>query len=589
MSLNKALTLYVAHFLDELVQAGVKNIVISPGSRSTPIAMLAAEHPDLKIWLQVDERSAAFFALGMAKASREPVAIVCTSGTAVANYMPAVVEAKESQVPLIVLTADRPHELRDIGAPQAIDQINFFGKQVKWFVEMAIPEDRQEMLRYSRTVAARAVAVCQMSPSGPVHLNFPFREPLVPIIEDDSIWKEGLDERRPFVNVTPPTWQANDELLEQLASKLLSIERGLIVCGPYDRPEFAETAVSLGEKLGFPVLADPLSQLRAGRHSKDIVIDSYDAFLRDEYIAERLKPEVVIRFGAMPVSKFLFLYLKNNPSIEQIIIDGEGLWRDPTLLAAEVIYADPLYFAKKLGSLLNKKIERNGHQFTNSWLESWITADRIAGETLYSVGKEEPDFEGRVVIELADCLPEQAVLFVGNSMPIRDVDSFFLSTDRNIRIMCNRGANGIDGTISTALGASTTAWPLVLLVGDLTFFHDLNGLLAAKLHELNATIVVVNNEGGGIFSFLPQSAHPKNFELLFGTPLGLDFSHAVKMYGGRFTRINRWNDLRNEITTSLASGGLNVIEIRTDRYLNVEKHRRIWNLANEKIKQYLQE
>jgi len=579
MKSNKALSIYVAAFLDELVRSNVKHIVVSPGSRSTPIAMVAAEHPNINVWLNVDERSAAFFALGMAKARREPIAVVCTSGTAVANFMPAVVEAKESQIPLIVLTADRPHELRDIGAPQAIDQLNFFGKQVKWFVEMAIPEDSPEMLRYVRTVAARAVSTSLRGPSGPVHLNFPFREPLVPITDDPDIWESGLENRKQFVKVPSTQRDFQSVELKDLANELERVERGLIICGPLDRPGFAEEVVLLGEKLSFPIIADPLSQLRSGSHRKQIIVDSYDTFLRDEYIAEQLVPDVIIRFGAMPVSKAVLLFLKKHPEIKQIIIDGDDLWRDPTLLASEVIHADPIGFCQSLTRVIPIK------EGVSAWLNRWLTADRLAGETLHHLGYEEQEFEGQVVLRIAESLPDNATFFVGNSMPIRDVDSFFLNNERNIRIMANRGANGIDGTISTALGASTVSESLVLLVGDLTFYHDLNGLLAAKLHKLNATIVIINNEGGGIFSFLPQSEHPKNFELLFGTPLGLDYSHVVNMYGGQFKRVENWNELSEAIRNCRDIEGLNVIEVCTDRSLNTEKHRRIWNTANKKIKE----
>lgn len=579
MKLNNALTAYVAAFLDELVHANVKDIVVSPGSRSTPIAMVAAEHPTMKVWLHVDERSAAFFALGMAKAKREPVAIVCTSGTAVANYMPAVVEAKESQVPLIVLTADRPHELRDIGAPQAIDQIDFFGKQVKRFVEMAIPESSSDMLHYVRTIAARAVTTSQHDPSGPVHLNFPFREPLVPIIEDEEIWESGLENRNQFVKVSRSTWQPFNEDVQRLMDELQGMTRGLIICGPYDNPSFAEAVIPFAESLGFPILADPLSQLRSGSHSKGFIIDSYDAFLRDEVIGSALVPECIIRFGAMPVSKTLLLFLKNNPSIKQVIIDGDGLWKDPSLLAAEILHTDPASFCLSMTNQLSNHTRAN-----DRWLEAWMKIDQIAGEMLQQLGNEEEQFEGQVVLQLAECLPDRSTLFVGNSMPIRDVDSFFLANDRDIRIMANRGANGIDGLISTALGVSTVSEPLVLLVGDLSFYHDLNGLLAAKLHDLNATIIIINNEGGGIFSFLPQSQHPKNFELLFGTPLGLDYSHVVQMYNGTFKRVDDWQELKKAIRDSINTQGLQVIEVRTDRSQNTEKHRKIWNSVNRTIK-----
>lgn len=575
MKSNKALTAYVAAFLDELVRSNVKHIVVSPGSRSTPIAMIAAEHPKMNVWLNVDERSAAFFALGMAKAKREPVAIVCTSGTAVANYMPAVVEAKESQVPLIVLTADRPHELRDIGAPQAIDQIHFFGKQVKWFVEMAIPEDNPELLRYARTVAARAVSTAVHGPSGPVHLNFPFREPLVPIVEDKDVWDSGLEKRDQFVRVSHSIGEIKSSDLERLASSLTNVEKGLIICGPYDRLEFAEAVVSLADQLAFPILADPLSQLRSGSHSKDLIIDSYDAFLRDEYIASQLVPEVVIRFGGMPISKAVLLFLKNNPSIKQIIIDGDGLWRDPTLLTSEVIHVDPVAFCTTLTEAMTSMVKMDVTT-DREWLNQWLTSNDVARQTMYELGNEEEQFEGQVVLQLTDCLPDQTTLFVGNSMPIRDVDSFFLANDKSIRIIANRGANGIDGLVSTALGACTVSEPLVLLIGDLSFYHDLNGLLAAKQHDLKATIIIVNNDGGGIFSFLPQSEQPKNFELLFGTPLGLDYSHVVRMYGGEFIRVDDWSKIQETITRSIGLEGLQVIELKTDRSLNTAKHRKIW-------------
>ncbi|WP_102345201.1 2-succinyl-5-enolpyruvyl-6-hydroxy-3-cyclohexene-1-carboxylic-acid synthase [Bacillus sp. Marseille-P3661] len=577
---SNALTAYVAAFIDELVRSNVKQIVVSPGSRSTPIAMVAADHPDMKVWLNVDERSAAFFALGIAKASRQPVAIVCTSGTAVANYMPAIVEAKESQIPLIVLTADRPHELRDIGAPQAIDQIHIFGKQVKWFVEMAIPEDTPEMLRYVRTVAARAVSTAILGPSGPIHLNFPFREPLTAVIEDDEIWRAGLENRKQFVKVDHSHKIPEALQIDTLVKTLQNSKKGIIICGPYDRPEFAPAVVALAEKIGFPILADPLSQLRSGLHSKDLIIDSYDAFLRDEQIATNLIPETVIRFGAMPVSKALTLFLKRNPQIHQFMIDGDGLWRDPTLLTSSVMHADPTLFCEKLVDSFSK----NDISSDSQWLNTWTAVDQIAGESLQQLGNASEQFEGNVILQLADCLPSDSTLFVGNSMPIRDVDSFFLANEQSIRVLANRGANGIDGTISSALGASTVSEPLVLVLGDLTFYHDLNGLLAAKLHHLNATIIIINNDGGGIFSFLPQANHPKNFELLFGTPLGLDYRYVVEMYGGQFTRIGDWNDFKDVVQKCIQSKGLQVIEIHTNRDTNVQKHREIWQKTNESIK-----
>ena len=295
--MNEALTLYIAAFVDELAKIGVQDVVVSPGSRSTPLAMVMAEHPAMRVHMNIDERSAAFFALGMAKAKRHPIALLCTSGTAVANYFPAVVEAYYSRVPLIVITADRPHELRDVGAPQAIDQLNIYGRYAKWFVEMALPERTPDMLRYARTMAARAAGMAMNAPAGPVHLNFPLREPLVPTVHEET-WKQIEAKEPSYTTVMPGKMTIGIEQIQELYNELSSVEKGLIVCGPIDQPAFAEAVTKLAEMLDYPILADPLSQLRSGTHAKEYIIDSYDAILKNETIAASLVPDVVIRFGA---------------------------------------------------------------------------------------------------------------------------------------------------------------------------------------------------------------------------------------------------------------------------------------------------
>ena len=301
MNHQENLTKYVATFVDELVKTGVKDVVISPGSRSTPLALLMAEHPQLKTYINIDERSAAFFALGIAKASRLPVALLCTSGTAAANYYPAVIEAKLSRVPLIVLTADRPHELRDLGAPQAIDQIHLYGKHVKWFSEMALPECNVEMIDYAKVNAARAVTTALQAPAGPVHLNFPFREPLMPKLEPSPFLANTEDIGDQIV-LERGNLQLNEQTYESIA-KQLSDREGVIICGVIDKPTFVSAVIKLAEKLNYPIIADPLSQLRSGEFPHEHIIDSYDAMLRDERTCEYLTPSVVIRFGGMPVSK----------------------------------------------------------------------------------------------------------------------------------------------------------------------------------------------------------------------------------------------------------------------------------------------
>lgn len=578
MTSQETMTKVVGAFVDELSRAGVNQVVISPGSRSSPLAMLMAVHPDIKVWMNVDERSAAFFALGMAKARREPMAILCTSGTAAANYFPAVIEAYEARVPLIVLTADRPHELRDVGAPQTIDQIGLYGSHVKWFKEMALPTDSPAMVRDVRTAAGRAAGVALARPSGPVHLNFPFREPLIPSLVSRAVRTGGRRNKQPYVQVQQGSRRLDDAQIHELANELQGVSHGLIVCGPQDDPRLPQAIVNLANRLQYPVLADPLSQIRNGPHDKRLVIDGYDAFLRDEGIARHYKPEVIIRFGAMPISKAYLHYIERHHACRQIIVESDEGWREPTLLAADMLYADPVQFCEALTAVCTDR-----QMSVPRWAEDWIQLNRLTQAEIQTRVTQEGLFEGRVFTELAHCMPSDSLLFVGNSMPVRDLDTFFMKSDKRIRTMANRGASGIDGVVSTALGASTAHKPLVLVLGDLSFFHDLNGLLAAKMYALNVTIIVLNNDGGGIFSFLPQAEYPEQFELLFGTPTGLNFRHVVEMYGGSFSRITDWREFRDEVAKGITAPGLSVIEVPTDRQDNADKHRAIWQAVSHAL------
>lgn len=572
MTDQTALTTYCAAFIDELSRAGIKHAVISPGSRSTPLALLLAEHPSIRIWLHVDERSAAFFALGLAKAKNEAVALLCTSGTAGANYYPAVIEAHMTRVPLVVITADRPHELRDNGAPQTIDQIHLFGNYPKWFVEMALPEKSEDMLRYARICAAKAVSKALDSPAGPVHVNFPLREPLLPNLDLPSLWESGQKHLDPFTEVYTGIRTLSDVQYEMIAKRLQGVTKGLIVCGPMHRFNGITDIIELGKQLNFPILADPLSQLRTGSHDKSLIIDSYDALLRVNKFVETYEPEIVIRFGAMPVSKALLLYLKKY-RCQQVIVDEGAGWRDPTLSSDLMVYADIGDFCRQLVS----KLKHNQTVKNDAWTSDWLKWNELARNIVNEMNLSAIN-EGQLMLETIRMLPDDALLFVGNSMPIRDLDTFLLATEKPIVTMGNRGANGIDGVVSTALGASTEFDQSVLVIGDLSFFHDLNGLLAAKLYDLNLTIIVVNNDGGGIFSFLPQADNNlPHFEQLFGTPIGVDFEHAVRMYGGRCYRANHWSEFRNGFEQSLSNKGLNVIEVFTDRKENVRIHRELWN------------
>lgn len=575
--------LYVGAFVDELARAGLQHVSLCPGSRSAPLALRLADHPAFKLWMHLDERSAAFFALGLAKAQRFPVALLCSSGTAAANFMPAVVEAHQAGVPLIVLTADRPPELRDTGAPQTIDQIKLYGPYAKWFVEMALPEATPDLLRYARTVAGRAIAESLAEPAGVIQLNFPFREPLVPLAPPEiptelQTLSVGRANGEPYVRVTTAPRQPDAIVMASLRSELSSSPQGLIVAGPQTDPAFPEAVTALSVALGYPILADPLSQVRCGAHDRANVIDAYDAFLRDANLVERLAPAVILRFGAMPTSKPLMLYLQRYASAHQILIDGGGGWNDAARLASDVIHTDPTRVCAALAS---------GARGSSDWLEAWRTTQRLTRQAIatQAAGFEEL-FEGRVFSELAECLPSGATCYVSSSMPVRDLDTFFPGNDRAIRFLSNRGANGIDGVVSSALGASVASQgPLVLVIGDIAFYHDLNGLLAAKRHSLNATLILINNDGGGIFSFLPQAAYPEHFEQLFGTPHGLDFRPVAEMYGANYQPVSNWPEFRASLNAGLQATGLNIIEVRTRRDLNVTQHRQVWKAVAAALNQ----
>ncbi len=588
----------VGAFVDELQRAGMRHVVICPGSRSTPLAMVFAAHPAIRTWMHIDERSAAFFALGMAKRLREPVALVCTSGTAAANFLPAVVEAKLSRIPLLVLTADRPHELRNDGAPQSIDQDRLYGTHVKWFVEAALPEASNTALRYVRTLADRATALARTVPAGPVHLNFPFREPLTPdpiagqplppLSERDQAAWYGRPANMPYTTVSdvqPLT--LNAQSIEIVRPLLEHASKGLIIVGPHTDPALPAVIARLAHLLGYPVLADPLSQLRTAADDTSHIISSYDAFLRLDAFVQQAQPEVVLRLGAMPTAKPVLLYLQHYAACPQIVVNEYGTWEEPTQLAHVLVQSTSSAFCTSLAEQITWQPKRD-----EAWLRRWQRADIVTREALQTAIERIPTFfEGRVFIELAELLPEDAILYVGNSMPVRDLDTFFWTRERRVHILGNRGANGIDGVISSALGASAAAClqeqkqPTVLVIGDLSFFHDQNGLLAAKLHQLDLTIVLIHNDGGGIFSFLTQAAHPEHFEQLFGTPTGLDFQPVIQMYGGTFQHVATWTQFREAVAQGITRGGLQVVEIGTERASNVQMHRQLWRVVEQALRE----
>jgi 2-succinyl-5-enolpyruvyl-6-hydroxy-3-cyclohexene-1-carboxylate synthase len=582
---------FAERFFAALANSGVRHVCVSPGSRSTPLAVSAARCEALRSWVHVDERSGAFFALGLAKASREPVALVCTSGTAVANFLPAVVEAHYAGVPLIVLSADRPAELRDWGAGQTIDQRGIFGSHVRWFAELPAPDDAGgEWLRYAGVLASRCVAEASGAAPGPVHLNWPLREPLDPAweleqgaAEDGSPGKASQQRCAPsFTRTGYALAQPRDAQVSELIELARATSRGFIACGPMDADsELCAAVASLARAAGWPVLADPCSQLRAGPHTEAApILATGDLILRDAAFAAAHAPDLVLRIGGSPVSKAYRLWLEAQPPEHLILVDPAGRWNDPSHLATQHLAVDPTLLCRRVTEALDESRE-------SGWLADFEAAERCATEALDGgMRGESALFEPRAARELCARLPEDALLYVSNSMPVRDLDAFMPLAARGPRILSNRGASGIDGMVSSALGAAAAdVGRVVLLTGDLALLHDLGGLLAARRHGLRATIVVLNNDGGGIFSFLPIARHGDSvhFEELFATPHGLDLRPAAELAGAAYTRADSWEDYAAALEKSCSHDGLSLIEVPVDRDANVVHFRALVAAVSEAL------
>ncbi|MDB2271352.1 2-succinyl-5-enolpyruvyl-6-hydroxy-3-cyclohexene-1-carboxylic-acid synthase [Halorubrum ezzemoulense] len=563
--------LWANALVDELVAAGVDAVVASPGSRSTPLTVAAAGHEDLRVFSQLDERSAAYFALGRARRTGRVTPLICTSGTAAANYHPAVMEASEARVPLLALTADRPPELRDSGANQTADQEKLYGDAVRFYKDLPEPAANDRALRSLRTTVARAVETAERADPGPVHLNVPFKKPLEPTpvpgdVPDDLPEAAERGRDGPYVDVTHGAPEPGDDKLRALATALGEADRGLIVAGPADPPGIdPESVTALAHATGFPVLADPLSGLRYGGHTRVApVIGAYDAYLSAD-LADGgsdagdaapagdawANPDLVLRLGASPTSKRLRKYLAATGA-DQYQVDPAGRWREAEFAATDLVVAEPSRLCARLSRLVG------GGSGDQGWRAQWEEADRVAeavhareADALDGEGGGEEDaepaadegdagfHEGDALRAVAGALPDPATLFVSNSMPVRDLDRFVGPTTANVTALGNRGVSGIDGIVSSALGAgSGTTDDLTLVVGDLALYHDSNGLLAVDRCDVDVTVVAVNNDGGGIFHKLPIEEFEPPFTESFKTPHGLDFGSLAELHGLEHVRID---------------------------------------------------
>lgn len=564
-------TLWAQIFVDELARAGLRHVCIAPGSRSTPLTVAFAQHPAVKVYSLLDERGASFFALGLALAGEAPVALVCTSGTAVANFHPAVIEACYAQVPLLVLTTDRPPELRHSGANQTVDQVKLYGDHVRWFVDVGLPENEPAdlTLRALRTLAGRALATAAGSPPGPVHLNFPFRKPLEPtplpgarLDPGPAAGWQGRGDGQPFTRLSRGRLAPTPDQLELLTASLSQAARGLIVCGPRcPGGDFPQAVTRLARLAGFPLLADALSGVRFGPRTgpaADLICGAYETYLQPGHWEP---PDLILRFGAMPISANLGAYLAQQTDCHQIAIDGSGTWQDETHTLSHLLAADPALTCERVadrlaGSSLTPRDERWPARFAQAEAKAHRLVRQKQAETF---------FEGALLPEVVELLPADSLLFVASSLPVRHLDQFVAPQTKPLRVLANRGASGIDGTIASALGAAAVAGqPLVLVCGDLAFYHDLNSLLALRRCGVKATLVVINNNGGGIFQRLPIARFDPPFTDLFLTPHDLNFEPVARLFGAGYATVQTLADFRRAFQQALASPDSHIVEVQTD-------------------------
>lgn len=579
---------FAAELVGALASAGLSEALVCPGSRNTPLILALDALADVTVHSVLDERAAGFVALGSSRARGRATAVCCTSGSALAHLMPAVVEASSSGIPLIILSADRPRELHECGAPQTIDQTRLFGQHVRWFMDLGTPADPVRP-HWVASVASQAWSRAHGPSRGPVHLNVPFSEPL---------WEPGI-EPSPGTSVATRVIRGHslvdDSTLGELAQRLRSAERGVIVAGPMDPAtlggfgrtgSFANAVWALANALGWPLVADPLSQLRFCGPPPAGLLTHADAFLRSPAAVQAFNPDLVLRLGRVPTSKAVATWLAGCARSKTICIDEGARWLDPTHGTDTLVVAEPTALCRALARASDTDEQRD--PATRSWLESWTRAETEAARVVQR-GCSEQGWEGAVVKEIVQRLPSQAVLHVASSMPVRDLDTFGGHRADPLTVTANRGTNGIDGTVATAAGqALACRGPSVLLCGDLALFHDLGGLAAAAQLPVGLVVIVLDNGGGGIFEYLPIAAHPTPFLERFVTPQSTNIESLCAAVSARYLRAETVSQLCTGLEQNLKADGLTVIHHPIDRQRSVERHRRLFGKVDQAIQRCLQ-
>lgn len=539
------MTSYLRHLIAGLKQGGVRQVVISPGSRSTPLALLVKREGDLQYFVAVDERSAGFLALGLAKNSQQPVALLCTSGTAAANFYPAICEAEASNVPLVVLTSDRPPELRNVGAPQTMSQNQLYADHVKFFVELALPESTPLMLRYSFWQGFQLATRAMYDVKGVVHANVPLREPLLPDLTQN----------------TPIDLSLAQTSTQNLIAQGWFQKRGMIVLGSERSLAEAQLALALANHLGWPIVGDPLSQLASCDGETQNYVKQADVIF--EETRDLPEVEVILRFGKVPVTKNVMFYLRDSQAI-QILFDETQQWPD-------YLYRSQYLIAESLTEVAQQLLQSTPNR-DQDYLQAWQNLQKLASQAIYETRDQFAFHESQLAMILMKTLARGEQLFVANSNAIRLVDRLSGISKVAFSVFGNRGVNGIDGILSTVAGlAMQTKERTYLLVGDLTLFHDMNGLQLLKAYQLPVTIILLNNNAGGIFSFLSQrSLTADDFDPLFATPLDLDFAQVAKTYELAYQKVESEADFEQAIVTSRKRTSANMIELTSQAQMPVD-------------------
>ena len=595
-------TVWASVLAETLQRLGLTTAVICPGSRSAPLTIAFALNNKIETIPILDERSASFFALGIAQKSGLPAALICTSGTAAANFYPAIIEARESRIPLLIFTADRPPELRDCHAGQAIDQVKIYGNYPNWQAELAIPYASIGMLDYLRQTIVYAIERSIFPTKGPVHLNIPFRDPLVPVPDiavealetqfNPEHFFAGLEPIFGGESSTPPSPPLLRRGEESTMQQWYKCSKGIIIAG-VSQPQFAEKYCSaiaqISQLLNWPVLAEGLSPVRNYAQLNPHLISTYDLILRNRFLADKLIPEIAIQIGDLPTSKELRNWLdKTQP--KRYIIDPSHHNFDPlhgkTIhlrtsvenLATILTLVPPLNKSEStLVSPLNKgestlvpPLNKGGlggvlTSPSNEYLQLWRNTEIQVRETIdQKISAINKIIEPKVSWLLSQILPPATPIFIANSMPVRDVEFFWKPNNLEIKPFFNRGANGIDGTLSTALGVAHRNQSSIMLTGDLALLHDTNGFLIKNKFVGHLTIILINNNGGGIFEMLPVAKFDPPFEEFFATPQHINFAQLCATYGVEHEVIEDWEQFKQKLI-SLPNSGIRVLEVQTDR------------------------